>query len=75
MLLVPNAATFNVTFTVDLYKGTTKLGTETKTIAVDTDLVKGNAYNFTIDCSVGNEIKFTVKGDPSWTTQTEVEIQ
>ena len=59
-LLVPNAATFNVTFTVDLYKGTTKLGTETKTVEVSNDLVKGNSYNFTIACSVGNPIKFGV---------------
>lgn len=75
MLLVPNAATFNVRFTVDLYKGTTKLGTETKTIAVDTDLVKGNAYNFTIACSVGNPIKFTVTNDPTWATQPNITIQ
>jgi hypothetical protein len=75
MLLVPNAATFNVTFTVDLYKGTTKLGTETKTIAVEKDLVKGNAYNFTIACSVGNPIKFTVTNDPTWSEQTNVPIQ
>ena len=66
MLLVPNAATFNVTFTVDLYKNGTKLGTETKTIPVDTDLVKGNSYNFTIDCAVGNPIKFGVTEDISW---------
>ena len=75
MLLVPNAAKFNVTFTVDLYKGTTKLGTETKTIPVETDLVKGNAYNFTIACSVGNPIKFTVTNDPTWTPQPNVAIQ
>ena len=75
MLLVPNAATFNVTFTVDLYKGTTKLGTETKTIAVENDLLKGNAYNFTIACSVGNPIKFTVTNDPAWSTQPDVTIQ
>ena len=75
MLLVPNAATFNVTFTVDLYKGTTKLGTETKTIAVDTDLVKGNAYNFTIECSVGNAIQFSVTNAPSWADESNVTIQ
>lgn len=75
MLLVPNAATFNVTFTVNLYKGNTKLGTETKTIGVDTDLLKGNAYNFTIACSVGNPIQFTVTNDPTWTTQPDVTIQ
>ena len=75
MLLIPNAATFNVTFTVDLYKNGTKLGTETKTIPVETDLVKGNAYNFTIACSVGNPIKFTVTNDPTWSTQPDVTIQ
>ena len=75
LLLVPNADAFNVTFTVDLYKNGTKLGTETKTIAVEQDLVKGNSYNFTIACSVGNPIKFGVENDPSWTTQPDVAIQ
>ncbi len=75
MLLVPNAASFNVTFTVDLYKGDTKLGTETITKAVDADLVKGNSYNFTIACSVGNPIKFGVTNDPSWGDTTDVTIQ
>ena len=72
LLLVPNAATF----TVDLYKNGTKLGTETKTVAVDTALVKGNSYNFTIACSVGNPIKFTVVNNPTWPdTPTEVTVQ
>ena len=75
MLLVPNAGPYMVTFTVDLYKGETKLGTETKEIEVTTPLVKGNAYNFTIACSVGNPIKFTVTNDPTWATQPDVTIQ
>ena len=83
MLLVPNAAAFNVTFTVDLYKGTTKLGTETKTIPVTikdaqdnvVGLQKGNSYNFTIACSVGNPIKFGVTNDPSWGDSTDIAIQ
>lgn len=75
MLLVPTAATYNVTFTVELYKGTTKLGTETKNIPVEKDLVKGNAYNFTIACSVGNPIQFSVTNDPTWGTQPDVTIQ
>ncbi len=75
LLLVPNAATFNVTFTVDLFKGDVKLGTETKTVPVDDDLLKGNSYNFTIACSVGNPIKFTVANDPSWTDQPDVTVQ
>ena len=83
LLLVPNAAAFNVTFTVDLYKGTTKLGTETKTIPVTikdaqdnvVGLQKGNSYNFTIACSVGNPIKFGVTNDPSWGDSTDIAIQ
>ena len=75
MLLVPNAATFNVTFTVNLYKNDTWLGTETITKAVDADLVKGNSYNFTIACSVGNPIKFGVTNDPTWGDTTDVTIQ
>ena len=75
MLLVPNAATFNVTFTVDLYKDGTMLGTETKTIPVEKDLVKGNAYNFTIECSVGNPIQFTVTNDPTWTDGGDITVQ
>lgn len=75
MLLVPNADAFDVTFTVDLYKNGTKLGTETKTIAVSNDLVKGHAYNFVIACSVGNPIKFSVTNDPTWTDGGNVTVQ
>lgn len=75
MLLIPNTSTFNVTFTVELSKNGVLLGTETKTIPVETDLVKGNAYNFTIACSVGNPIQFTVTADPTWSTQPDVTIQ
>ena len=85
MLLVPNADTFNVTFTVELWnnKGNddatddVKLGTETITKAVETDLLKGNAYNFTIDCKVGNPITFSVtnSGDIGWATQPDIPIQ
>lgn len=75
MLLVPTTDTFNVTFTADLYKDDTKLGTETKTIAVENDLVKGNVYNFTIALSVGELIQFTVTEDPEWAGETEVTVQ
>lgn len=83
MLLVPNAATFNVTFTVEVWNNNgnddatddVKLGTETKSITVDTDLLKGNAYNFTIACSVGNPIQFTVTNDPTWADETDVTVQ
>lgn len=75
MLLVPTTNSFNVTFTADIYKGSTKLGTETKTIPVDNNLVKGNVYNFKIALSVGEEIQFTVTNDPTWGDTTDVTIQ
>lgn len=84
MLLVPNADAFNVTFTVDLYKNGTKLGTETHenipvTIKDGENVVglqKGHAYNFVIACSVGNPIQFSVTNDPAWdTTNGNVTVQ
>lgn len=75
MLLVPTTDTFNVTFTADLYKDGTKLGTETKNIAVENDLVKGNVYNFTIALSVGELIQFTVTNDPTWTDGGDITVQ
>lgn len=83
MLLVPNAADFKVEFTVNLYKSTTKDGVTTKTLLgttsytgdsakiVSTDLVKGNAYNFTIACSVGNPIQFSVTNNPTWNSDID----
>lgn len=75
MLLVPTTDTFNVTFTADLYKDGTKLGTETKTIPVENDLVKGNVYNFKIALTVGAPIQFTVTNDPTWGDETGVTVQ
>lgn len=74
MLLIPNSDEFNVSFTVDLYKNNTKLGTENKTIKVNTNLSKGCAYNFIIECSVGNPIKFTVTNDPEWGGSTDIDV-
>lgn len=83
LLLVPNAATFDVTFTVDLYKNGTKLGTETKTIPVtikdaNDDIVglkAGNSYNFTIDCSVGAPITFKFDSCEGWGDDNNVQVQ
>ncbi|MBP3290533.1 MAG: fimbrillin family protein [Alistipes sp.] len=75
MLLVPTTSDFVVTFTVELYKGTTQLGTETKNITVSQDLVKGNAYNFLINCVVGKEIQFSVTNDPTWAVQPDITVQ
>lgn len=75
MLLVPTTDTFNVTFTADIYKNGTRLGTETKTIPVENDLVKGNVYNFKIALSVGEPIQFTVTNDPTWTENEDINVQ
>lgn len=83
MLLVPTTDSFNVEFTVNLYKSTTKDGVTTNTLlgttsytgvnakTVSTDLVKGNAYNFTIACSVGNPIQFSVTNNPTWNSDID----
>ena len=75
MLLVPNKNAFNVTFTVELYKNAALLGTESKTVTVDKDLLRGRAYDFNIACSVGNKIEFTVTNNPTWSTQPDVTVQ
>lgn len=83
MLLVPVTADFNVSFTVETWftKGTddtaddVKLSAEPITKSVSTDLVKGNAYNFTIACSMGNPIQFSVTNNPTgWTNGGDVNI-
>ena len=66
MLLIPTATDFNVTFTVEIYKDSTLIGTKDYTKTVTQDLVKGNAYNFTLALTVGEEIQFTVTGAPAW---------
>ena len=83
MLLVPNAATFNVKFTVNLYKDSILLGTVNKTVPVTIEdaqhnvvgLQKGHAYNFTIDCSVGNPIQFSVTDDPDWANDPDINVE
>ena len=83
MLLVPVTADFNVAFTVETWytkvtddiADDVKISTEAKTIPVSTDLVKGNAYNFTIACSMGNKIEFSVNNNPTgWGDETGVTI-
>lgn len=38
-------------------------------VVLNTALVAANAYNFVITLNVGEEIKFSVENDPSWTNQ------
>ena len=66
-LLIPNAATFNVSFTVDFKKGDTVIWSQDYDKEITDDLLKGYSYNFKIDLSAGNEIKFKVDSNPTWT--------
>lgn len=74
VLLIPTTEDFNVTFTVELYKGNTLLSTKNYTKTVTNDLVKGNAYNFTLALSVGELIQFTVTSNPTWTDAGDIAL-
>ena len=67
LLLIPG--TFNIAFNVDIYNGTTKLGSQTYPISTPTyeyTLAQGCSYNFVIKVKVGEEIKFSVTEQPAW---------
>lgn len=79
-LLIPTAESFKVSFTVELchpdangnevvLNTTTYAGETAK--EVDTDLVKGHAYNFKLNLTVGELIQFTVTQAPSWVEPTD----
>ncbi len=70
MLLVPNTEDFTVSFTVEIWNGETKLGTQDYNKTVSQDLAKGNAYDFNINLSVGELIQFTVTSNPTWAPAT-----
>ena len=74
MLLIPNTADFTVSFTVEIWNGATKLGTQNYSKTVSQDLVKGNAYDFNLDLSVGELIQFTVTSNPTWAGETDVTL-
>ena len=69
LLLIPGDYTIN--FNVDIYNGTTKLGSQSYPVESGTSyektLVVGNAYNFVITVAVGEEITFSVENQPTWT--------
>lgn len=76
LLLIPGDYTIN--FNVDIYNGTTKLGSQTYPVAGGSytkALAVGNAYNFVITVAVGEEIKFSVEEQPSWTPNTDITLQ
>ena len=80
VLLIPTTTDFEVEFVVRLYNdnGTpsdtaddvlmrTINCTDANAKTVETDLVKGYAYNFNLALTSGTEIQFTVTGNPTWT--------
>ena len=70
LLLIPGDYTIN--FNVDIYNGTTKLGSQTYPVAggsYEKTLAVGNAYNFVITVAVGEEITFSVENQPTWNNQ------
>ena len=68
LLLIPGDYTIN--FNVDIYNGTTKLGSQSYPVESGTSYEKtlavGNAYNFVITVAVGEEITFSVTEQPEW---------
>lgn len=72
LLVVPGDVT--VSFNVDILVDGVTLGTKAYTSAVTT-LAPANSYNFVVTPTVGEEIKFTVANDPTWTTQPDVTVQ
>lgn len=69
-LLIPGAAT--ISFNVDIIVGGKVVSTAPYTFS--TTLAAANAYNFNINVSVGDPIKFTVEKNPEWTNNDPVDI-
>ena len=65
-LLIPNAASFIITFDVELYVNGQKANTKSYESTVSNDLVKGNSYNFIIDLKQGKAIEFSVASVTEW---------
>ena len=69
LLLIPGE--FTIAFNVDIYNGTTKLGSQAYPIAPATykyNLTAGYSYNFVVNVAVGELIQFTVEEQPEWTS-------
>lgn len=72
LLVIPGDVT--VSFNVDILVGGEVLGTKEYTSAVTT-LAPANSYNFVVTPTVGEEIKFTVANDPTWTDGGNINVQ
>lgn len=76
-LLIPTSSVF-VAYKATLKYNGDPIWVDDKTAApveLNTALVAANAYNFVITLNVGEEIKFSVENDPSWTDQPDVTVQ
>lgn len=72
LLVIPG--TVSVTFNVDILCNKTKIGTKAYSKTGIT-LAAGNSYNFVVTPAVGQEIRFNVANNPTWTTNTEITIE
>ena len=75
LLLIPGE--FAVAFNVDIYNGTTKLGSQSYPIAPATynyTLAAGCSYNFVVNVAVGEEITFSVTEAPNWNVQSSTTL-
>lgn len=72
LLVVPGNVT--VSFNVDIIVGGQVLGTKGYTSEVTT-LAPAHSYNFVVTPTVGEEIKFSVAKDPTWTNGGDITIQ
>lgn len=64
-----------VSYTVTLKYNDGQIWSETKTHNLDNDLAAANSYNFKITVNVGEEIKFNVENDPSWSDDNDITLQ
>lgn len=72
LLVIPG--TVSVSFNVDILCDGTKIGTKAYS-KENITLAAGNSYNFVVEPKVGQEIKFNVENDPTWTPSSDITIQ
>lgn len=72
LLIIPG--TVSVSFNVDIFYEGTKIGTKAYS-KPDIALAAGCSYNFIVEPTVGQEIKFNVANDPAWTDGGDITIQ
>ena len=73
LLLIPGSVSIN--FAVDIKFNGTTIATQTPAEAYTTTIVGGHSYNFVINVAVGEEIKFSVDENASWTSGNAPSIQ